>query len=166
MHWKVPHNSCGQIMPAVWNVAKQLEVEYRQPIRRSSDQSNSGRKKIEKLPCGKEVEGRGSRVEVKEGSPIKRIAFDSTPSRREVKGEEPQKWEQYSKQGRIKPVYNLNNWAEIKYCLHQRRTPNFFETDLAIWTIWSLQHKLEDIWSPKILIELRGGISLSSKMTE
>ena len=66
-------------------------------------------------------------------------------------------WEQYSKEGRIKPVYNLNNWAELKYCLHRKRTPNFFEADLAIWTIWSLQDKLEDIWRPKILTELRGG---------
>ena len=33
---------------------------------------------------------RGSRVEAKEGSPIKRIAFDSILSRREVYGEEPQ----------------------------------------------------------------------------
>ena len=42
---------------AVWNVAEPLEVEYRQPIHQSSDQSNSGRKEIEKPPCGKETEG-------------------------------------------------------------------------------------------------------------
>ena len=48
-------------MPAVWNVAKPLEVEYRQPILQSSDQSNSGRKKIEKPPCGEETEGQESR---------------------------------------------------------------------------------------------------------
>ena len=48
-------------MPDVWNVAESLEVEYRQPIRQSSDQSNSGRKEIEKQPCGKEIEGRESR---------------------------------------------------------------------------------------------------------
>ena len=61
------------MMPAVWNVAEPLEVEYRQPILPNSDQSNSGRKEIEKPPCGEE-----------EGSPIKWIAFDSTLSRREV----------------------------------------------------------------------------------
>ena len=47
------------MMPAVWNVAESLELEYRQPIRQSSDQSNSGRKEIEKPPCGGEVECRG-----------------------------------------------------------------------------------------------------------
>ena len=62
----------------MWNVAEPLEVEYRQPIHQSSDQSNSSRKEIENPPCGKETE---SRVEVKEGSPIKQIAFDSTLSR-------------------------------------------------------------------------------------
>ena len=35
-------------MPAVWNVAEILEVEYRQPILQRSDNSNSGRKEIEK----------------------------------------------------------------------------------------------------------------------
>ena len=50
----IPHN-CGQMMPAVWKVAKPLEVEYRQPVHRSSDQSNSGRKEIEKSSCGEEI---------------------------------------------------------------------------------------------------------------
>ena len=54
-------NSCGQIMPAVWNVAEPLEVEYRRPIHQSSNQSNSGRKGIEKPPCGEETEGQESR---------------------------------------------------------------------------------------------------------
>ena len=81
--WEVDgKNNCGQMMPAVWNVAKPLEVEYRQPIFQSSDQSNSGRKEIEKPPCGEETEGQ--QAEVKEGSPIKQIAFDSTLSRRQV----------------------------------------------------------------------------------
>ena len=40
----VPHSSCGQMMPAVWNVAEPLEVEYRRSIHQSIDQSNSGRK--------------------------------------------------------------------------------------------------------------------------
>ena len=70
------------MLPDVWNVAEPLEVEYRQPIHQSSDQSNSGRKEKVKPPCGEE--DRGSRVEVKEGSLIKRMAFDSTLSRREV----------------------------------------------------------------------------------
>ena len=70
------------MMPDVWNMAEPLEVEYRQPVHQSSDQSSSGRKKIEKQPCGKEI--LGSRVEVKEESPIKWIALDSTLSRREV----------------------------------------------------------------------------------
>ena len=36
-------------MPAVWNVAEPLEVEYRQLIHQSSDQSNSGKKEIIKI---------------------------------------------------------------------------------------------------------------------
>ena len=48
------------MMPAVWNVAQPLEVEYRQPILQSSDQSNSGRKEIEKPPCGEETAGEES----------------------------------------------------------------------------------------------------------
>ena len=63
-------------------MAEPLEVEYRRPIHQSSDQSNSGRREIVKPPCAEETEGQ--RVEVKEGSPIKRIAFDSILSRREV----------------------------------------------------------------------------------
>ena len=34
-------DSCGQMLPAVWNVAKPLEVEYKRPIHQSSDQSNT-----------------------------------------------------------------------------------------------------------------------------
>ena len=49
------------MMPAVWNVAEPLEVEYRQPILQSSDQSNSSRKEIEKPPCSEETEGQESR---------------------------------------------------------------------------------------------------------
>ena len=37
-------------MPAVWNMAEPLEVEYGPPIHQSSDHSNSGRKEIEKPP--------------------------------------------------------------------------------------------------------------------
>ena len=48
-------------MPAVWNVAKPLGLDYRQPIHQSSDQSNSGRKEIEKPPCGEERESQESR---------------------------------------------------------------------------------------------------------
>ena len=49
------------MMPAVWNVAEPLEVEYKKPILESSGQSNSGRKEIEKPPCGKETEGQESK---------------------------------------------------------------------------------------------------------
>ena len=35
------------MLPALWNVAEPLEVEYRRPIHQSSDQSNSGRKEID-----------------------------------------------------------------------------------------------------------------------
>ena len=49
------------MMPAVCNVAEPLEVEYRQPILQSSDQSNSDRKEIEKPPYGEETEGQESR---------------------------------------------------------------------------------------------------------
>ena len=45
----------------MWNVAKPLKVEYRLPIHQSGDQSNSGRKEIEKPPCGKETEDQESR---------------------------------------------------------------------------------------------------------
>ena len=51
------HNSCGQMMSIVWNVAEPLEVEYRRPLLQSSDQSNSVRKEIKNPPCGKETEG-------------------------------------------------------------------------------------------------------------
>ena len=70
-------------MPDMWNMAKPLEVEYKQPIHQSSDQSNSGEKDSE---VTLQRQDRGSRVEVKEGSPFKWIAFDSTLSRREVMG--------------------------------------------------------------------------------
>ena len=45
-------------MPVVWNVAEPLEVEYSRLIHQSSDQHKSGRKEIEKPPCGEEREGR------------------------------------------------------------------------------------------------------------
>ena len=49
-------------MPAVWKVVEPLEVEYRLPVLQSSAQSNnSGRKEMEKPPCGKETEGQESR---------------------------------------------------------------------------------------------------------
>ena len=48
-------------MPAVKNMAEPLEVEYRRLIHQSSDQSSSGRKEIEKPPCGEETEGQESR---------------------------------------------------------------------------------------------------------
>ena len=44
-------------MSDVWNMAKPLEVEYRQPILQSSDQSNSDKKEIEKQPYNEEIEG-------------------------------------------------------------------------------------------------------------
>ena len=69
------------MLPNVWNVAEPLEVEYRQLIHQSSDQSNSGRKEKVKPSCGEETEGQ--ELMVKEGSLI-----DSTLSRRG--GEEPQ----------------------------------------------------------------------------
>ena len=43
-----PHNNCWQMMPDVWNVAEPLEMEYRQPVHQSSDQSSCNRKEIEK----------------------------------------------------------------------------------------------------------------------
>ena len=45
----------------VWNVAEPLEMEYMQPIHQSSEQSNSGRKGIEKPPCSEEIGGQESR---------------------------------------------------------------------------------------------------------
>ena len=50
------------MLPDVWNVAEPLEVEYRQPIHQSSDQSNSGRKEIVKPHCGEETEGQELRL--------------------------------------------------------------------------------------------------------
>ena len=49
------------MMPDVWKVAEPLEVEYRQPVQQSNDQSNSGRKEIEKQPCGEVIKGQESR---------------------------------------------------------------------------------------------------------
>ena len=49
------------MMPAMWNIAELVEVEYRRPIHQSSDQTNSGRREIEKPPCSKETEGQESR---------------------------------------------------------------------------------------------------------
>ena len=66
------------MMHAVWNVAEPLEMEYRRPVYQSSDQSNSGRKELEKPPCSEETEGQG------QGWVANRIAFDSTLLRREV----------------------------------------------------------------------------------
>ena len=48
------------MMPAVSNVTEPLEVEHRRQIHQSSDQNNSGRKEIEKTPCGEETEGQES----------------------------------------------------------------------------------------------------------
>ena len=45
------------MIPAMWDVADSLDLEYRQPVHQSSDQSNSGRKEIEKPPCCEETEG-------------------------------------------------------------------------------------------------------------
>ena len=44
----------------------------------------------------------------------------------------------------IGEFHTIVDWAELKYCLHRKEIPNFFEADLAIWTIWPLQDKLED----------------------
>ena len=49
------------MMSVVWNVAEPFEVKYRRPILQSSDQSNSGRKEIEKPPCSEETEGQESK---------------------------------------------------------------------------------------------------------
>ena len=48
------------MMPVVWNMAELLELEYRQPVHQSSNQSNISRKEIEKPPCGEETEGQES----------------------------------------------------------------------------------------------------------
>ena len=45
------------MMLVIWNMADPLEVEYRWPVRQSSDQSNSGRIEIKKPPYGEETEG-------------------------------------------------------------------------------------------------------------
>ena len=52
----------------------------------------------------------------------------------------------------------------MKNFLHRKSTPNFLEADLAIWTMWFRQDKLEAISIPKILIEVRGLITLLSKI--
>ena len=49
------------MLSAMWNVTEPLKVEYKRPIHQSSDQSNSGRKEIEKPSCGEETEGQESR---------------------------------------------------------------------------------------------------------
>ena len=55
------YNSCWQMMPAVWNLAEPLEVEYRRPVHQSNDLSNSCRKEMEKPPSSEEAEGQESR---------------------------------------------------------------------------------------------------------
>ena len=74
------------MMSDVWNMDEPLEVGYRQPVCQSSDQSNNGKKEIEKQSCGKEMKGQELRSR---RSPIKQIAFDSALSRRELKREVP-----------------------------------------------------------------------------
>ena len=81
-------------------------MEYRKPIHQSSGQRN-GSKKDTKATL--QQRDRGSRLKIKEGLPIKQIGFDSTLSRREANREVPQMQEQYSRQGQIKLVKNLNN---------------------------------------------------------
>ena len=49
------------MMPDVWNMAEPLEIEYRQLVCQSSNQSDSGREEIGKQPCGEEIEGQDSR---------------------------------------------------------------------------------------------------------
>ena len=49
------------MMHDVWNLAKPLEVEYRQPVCQSIDQSNSDRKEIEKQLRDEEIEVQESR---------------------------------------------------------------------------------------------------------
>ena len=56
LHWRVSPNNCGQMMPDMWNMAGPSEVEYRQLIHQSSDQSNNS-KEIEKQPCSEEIDG-------------------------------------------------------------------------------------------------------------
>ena len=50
------------MMPAVWNVAEPLKVEYRRPILQSSDQFNSSGKEIDKPPYSEETEGQALRL--------------------------------------------------------------------------------------------------------
>ena len=52
----------------------------------------------------------------------------------------------------------------MKTFLQRKSTPYFLEVDLAIWIMWFHQHKFEAISTPKILIELRGLITLLSKI--
>ena len=68
------------MMATIWNIVKPLEVEYRQPILQSSDQGNSSRKRDRYATLWQR--DRGLRVEVKDGSPMKRLAFDSTLTRK------------------------------------------------------------------------------------
>ena len=58
----------------------------------------------------------------------------------------------------------MSNCSEEKYFLQRKRTPSFLEADFAIFVMCSLQDKLDATCTPKILIELRGSISLSSKV--
>ena len=49
------------MMSAVWNAAEPLEVNTGSQFIRAVTKSNSGRKEIEKPPCGEETEGQESR---------------------------------------------------------------------------------------------------------
>ena len=83
------------------------------------------------------------------------MAFETEPK-------PPQMCEQYSKQGWMRPIYSLNSCSDEKYLRHQNKTPSFFKPDLAIWSIWAFQDKLEEICTPKIFIEERDSIKLFS----
>lgn len=102
-----------------------------------------------------QLRDRGSRIEFKEGSLMKRIGFVSTLSRREVKGGIPQIRGQYFKNGWIKPVYNLDNRVELKHFCVGREPLVLWRVTYQFGKYSPFQDKLEDIWIPKIFQELR-----------
>ena len=73
---------------------------------------------------------RESREEVKRASSIRRKALASTLSRMRVNGEPPQTWEQYSKHGRMSPLYRPRSSEEEKKLRHLLRS-EFIFTDFC-----------------------------------
>src|ERR1700755_864818 len=106
---------------------------------------------------------RGSREFESRGQLINLLAFDSTLSRREEEPEPPQMGEQYSIQGRIRPLYFWSNCSEGKNSRNLNRTPSFLEAALATIVICGFQESLLFMFRPRMLMSFTGETGEPSK---